>query len=138
MTLKLWLSGLLALAVSWNVTAGDTESEPGQQQLEAIGRALQSGDARALAKYFDTTVEITIFNNEEAYSKTQAEQVIKDFFLKYAPSSFSLIHQGTSNMQSEYGIGTLVTNKGNFRTYIYIKHKSDQHLIQEIRFESDD
>ncbi len=105
--------------------------------LENIAAAIQAGNAKELAKYFDSNVDITVYNKEEMYSKTQAEMVVKDFFSKNPPSSFRIIHKGTSNQGSEYAIGTLVTNVGSFRTYIYVKQKAAGYSIQEIRFEKD-
>jgi hypothetical protein len=105
--------------------------------LETIAAAIQAGNAKELAKYFDNNVDITVYNKEEMYSKTQAEMVVKDFFSKNPPSSFKIIHKGTSNQGSEYAIGTLVTSVGSFRTYIYVKQKATAYSIQEIRFEKD-
>ncbi len=106
-------------------------------ELERIGLAIQTGNSKELAKYFDNSVEITIYEKEETYSKAQAEMVLKDFFTRYKPISFKIIHNGNSNQGSQYGIGTLVTDKQTFRTYIYLKQKGESLFIQEIRFESD-
>jgi hypothetical protein len=105
--------------------------------LENIATAIQSGNAKELAKFFDNNVDITVYNKEEMYSKTQAEMVVKDFFVKNPPTSFKIIHKGASNQGSEYAIGTLNTNVGSFRTYIYVKQKAGAYTIQEIRFEKD-
>ncbi len=105
--------------------------------LDDISLAIRSGNAREVAKYFDTSVEITIHNESKVYSKSQAEMVLKDFFTKNPVSSFNVIHKGTSNEGSQYGIGTLVTNGGSFRTYVYIKQKGTAFFVQEIRFEKD-
>lgn len=105
--------------------------------LDDISLAVKSGNAREVAKYFDTSVEITIYNESKVYSKSQAEMVLKDFFTKNPVSSFNIIHKGTSNEGSQYGIGTLVTGGGSFRTYVYIKQKGTAFFIQEMRFEKD-
>lgn len=104
--------------------------------LERISMAVQTGNSKELAKYFDASVEITIGAKEETYSKAQAEMVLKDFFTKNKPASFKLIHNGSSQ-GSQYGIGTLITDKGAFRTYIYLKQKGESVFIQEIRFENE-
>lgn len=128
---KLWNSGSLFLAL---MLLGTTAMAG---NLDNISVAIQSGNAREVAKYFDNSVSITIYNSEETYSKTQAEMVLKDFFAKNQPVSFKIIHKGNSSEGSQYGIGTLVTHSGTFRTYIYIKKKGNQYYIQEIRFEND-
>ncbi len=105
--------------------------------LDAISLAIQTGNAKEVAKYFDNTVSITIYNGENSYSKAQAEMVLKDFFSKNPPVSFNIIHKGNSTEGSQYGIGTLITKSGTFRTYVYIKKKGTTYFIQEIRFENE-
>jgi hypothetical protein len=113
------------------------KATPPANILESVAAAIQAGNAKQLAQYFDSNVDITVYNKEEMYSKTQAEMVVKDFFAKNSPASFKIIHKGASNQGSEYAIGTLVTSVGSFRTYIYIKQKGTSYFIQEIRFEKD-
>ena len=112
-------------------------SEVKAQNLDNISTAIQTGNAKEVAKFFDNSVEITVYNSEGAYSKAQGEMVLKDFFTKNPPQSFSLIHKGNSHQGSQYGIGTLVTGNGNYRTYVYIKQKGNAFFIQEVRFEKD-
>jgi hypothetical protein len=57
--------------------------------LDEIATSLRSGDARSVSRYFGNTIDLTIISQEEVYSKVQAEQILKDFFLK---KSASLIH----------------------------------------------
>ena len=44
--------------------------------------AIKSGNSKELARYFNTSIEIAILENEDVYSKAQAELIIKDFFAK--------------------------------------------------------
>jgi len=104
--------------------------------LMDIGNAIRSGDAHSVAKYFSSTVDLTILQQEEVYSKAQAEQVLRDFFSKNTPRSFNLIHKGVSKEGAKYAIGTLVTAQGTqFRTYFFVKQTGSGESIQELRFE---
>ena len=94
---------------------------------------MKSGNAAEVAKYFDENVEITFSDKSSSYSKQKAEQVLRDFFTTNPVSSFDIIHQ-SKNDDSQYCIGNLVTKNGTFRTTIYVKQKSQQQLIQELRF----
>lgn len=106
--------------------------------FENISAAIRSGDAKLVAKYFSNNIDLTILNQEEVYSKAQAELVLKDFFLKNTPKSFSLIHQGLSKEGSKYGIGSLVTTQGTtYRVYMFIKQTANAEFIQELRFEKE-
>jgi Domain of unknown function (DUF4783) len=48
--------------------------------IDEVVAALKNGDATAVARHFDNTVEITIPDKSNNYSKSQAEMVLKDFF----------------------------------------------------------
>lgn len=103
--------------------------------LEDIANALRSGDAKSVSRYFGSTIDLTILSQEEVYSKIQAEVVLKDFFQKNPPRSFTVIHKGESKEGAKYAIGTMVTAQGQvFRTYFFIKVQGGQPVIQELRF----
>ncbi len=99
-----------------------------------VVNALKSGNAAEVAKYFDNTVEITLPDKGSSYSKSQAELVLRDFFTSNPVKNFEVIHK-SENSGSQYVIGSLTTNNGNFRTTIYLKQKGDKQLVQELRFE---
>ena len=103
--------------------------------IDEVVAALKNGDAGQIARYFDNTVEITMPDKSNNYSKNQAEIVLKDFFSTNGVKSFDVIHKG-ENSGSQYCIGTLVTKNGSFRTTVFMKQKADKQLLQEIRFEN--
>lgn len=96
--------------------------------------AIQSGNANEVAKYFDSTVEITLPGKSNSYSKSQAELVLYKFFNTHEVKSFDIIHKSES-AGSQYCIGNLSTNNGVYRTTIYMKQKGEKELVQELRFE---
>lgn len=103
--------------------------------IDEVVNAMKNGDAAQIAKHFDNTVEITMPDKSNSYSKNQAEIVLRDFFSTNGVKSFDVIHKG-ENAGSQYCIGTLVTKNGSFRTTVFMKQKSDKQLLQEIRFEN--
>ncbi len=105
------------------------------QSFDNIANSIRTGNASAIAANFQANVEITIKESGNSYSKSQAEMVLKDFFSKNQPKSFTVVHQGTSPEGSKYFIGTLVTTGGTFRMYVYAKASGNTFSIQEIRFE---
>lgn len=103
--------------------------------FDDISNSLRSGDAKAVSRFFGNTVDLTIINQEEVYSKMQAEQILRDFFSKNTPRSFTIIHQGLSKEGARYAIGNLVTAQGVvYRTYFFVKSQGGNSLIQELRF----
>lgn len=107
----------------------------GLDMLDDIANALRSGDARSVSRFFGNTIDLTIVSQEEVFSKVQAEQVLKEFFTKNTPRSFTLIHKGESKEGARYAIGTMITAQGStYRTYFYIKQQGSSAVIQELRF----
>ena len=103
--------------------------------IDDVIAAMKTGNASQVAKFFDASVEISMPDKSNSYSKSQAELVLKDFFTTNMVKSFDIIHKG-ENSGSQYCIGTLVTKGGNYRTTIYMKQKGDQQVLQELRFEN--
>lgn len=103
--------------------------------IDEVIAAMKTGNVSQIAKYFDNTVEITMPDKNNSYSKSQAEMVLRDFFSTNGVKGFTVIHKG-ENGGSKYCIGTLTTQNGSYRTTIFMKLKSDKQYLQEIRFES--
>jgi Domain of unknown function (DUF4783) len=103
--------------------------------IDDVIAAMKSGNASTVAKYFDNSVEISMPDKSNSYSKSQAELVLKDFFTSNPVKSFEIIHKG-ENAGSQYCIGTLQTKNGAYRTTIFMKQKGDRQVLQELRFEN--
>lgn len=120
---------LNVLFVSTNVVAGITDE---------ISTAIKTGNSKELSKYFASNVDLTLPGYEGVYSKAQAELIVKEFFNKNTPKSFSIIHQGASKDGSQYSIGNLVSGNGKYRTYFLLKKSADKFVIQQLRFETEE
>jgi len=102
-----------------------------------IAAAINSGDAKKLATYFNSSIDLTVPSSDGVYSKSQAEMIVKNFFTQYPPVSFKINQQGTSNEGSQFSIGTLVTKTTKFRTYFLIKKVNGVPLIHQLQFEAE-
>ena len=121
---------LILLLISHSAWALDIYDE--------VANAIRSGDSRQVASFFGNSVDLTILSREDVYSKAQAELIIKDFFSKNPPKSFSLLHKGSSKENTVYAIGNLVsTNSKVFRVSFFLKNSSGRYTIQELRFEAE-
>lgn len=96
--------------------------------------SLAQANPKSLTKFFNEFVEINLNGEKGNYSRTQAEFVMKDFFRKYPPSGFELIHQGASKEGVKYAIGQYSHHKGSFRVYILIKQFKGDYLIDTLNF----
>jgi len=104
--------------------------------IEEVSSHLKEANVKELSMYFDVTVELTIQERENSYSKAQAEIILKNFFMKYPPKSFKVMHRGTSEKGGKYLIGLLSAENGSsFRTSVILIEKEEQYFVQQIRFE---
>lgn len=121
-------SFLLLLLISHTALSGDVYDD--------IANALRSADARQIAGYFGPTVELSVPGQEDVYSKAQAELILRDFFSKNTPRSFTIVHKGAAKENTLYAIGKMVSAKGkDFRVSFYVKSTGGKNTIQELRIE---
>ena len=121
---------IIFLLISQRVLASDI--------FEDISNAIRGGDSHQLSTFFGNTVDLTILEQENVYSKAQAELVVKDFFEKNHPKFFSIIHKGSSPEKTQYAIGNLTTSNGRtFRVSFYIKNVQGKNLLHELRIETE-
>ena len=103
-------------------------------EMDNVLVALKSGNASQLSKYFDNRVDISLPDNADNYSRTQAETIMRDFFHKNSVRSFELRYR-SENTETNYCIGTLQTNGGKYRTTLFMKQKGDKQYLQDLRFQ---
>jgi hypothetical protein len=104
---------------------------------DELADAIRAGDAHHIAGFFDAKVNLALSNQEDVYSKAQAELLIRDFFSKNPVKSFALVHKGSSKEGSLFAVGTLnCTNNKSFRVSFVMKSVKGTNTIQELRFEN--
>lgn len=104
--------------------------------IDDIAAAIRSGNPKNISKYFIENIDLKVIEQEDVYSKQQAEMILKDFFSKHAVKSFAVAHKSEAKNGSQYVIGSLETTNGKFRTYFLIKTSGGSTLIQQFRIET--
>lgn len=111
---------------------------PNQAQKDIIdGLALnfKAANFKDIGKSFAPSLELILLDEEDVYSKTQGEQILKDFFLKYPPTKAVVIHKINNNQNYKFGVLMLTTSKGTFRISITLKKIDKDFLVTELRVE---
>jgi hypothetical protein len=103
--------------------------------IDGVIGALRSGNTTEMAKYFDESIELTLPDKSDSYSKAQATLILKDFFTNNGVKGFDVKHKGDQG-GGQFCIGTLQTQSGNFRTTVFMKMKSNREVVKEIRFQA--
>lgn len=101
---------------------------------DEIVTSIQSGNDATLASFFNENVELVVQTHDDVYSKSQAQQIVADFFKSNKPKQFSIIHQGGKE-GARYAIGSLIANTGTFRVYFLLKNKNNNSYIHQLRIE---
>lgn len=99
--------------------------------------ALETGNAKLLSGYFNQNVELVVMDNDNVYSKSQAQQIVNNFFSSFSPvekNAFTVIHDG-GKTDAKYVIGKFKSEKGEFRVYFLLKKNSDKEYIHQLRIE---
>ncbi len=96
--------------------------------IEDVAGLFRSGSSKDLARFFDSGIDININGNHGDYSRNQAELVMRDFFKKYPPEDFQLVHRGNNSEPLVYYIGNYKSETCLFR--IFIKGKKQDELIK--------
>lgn len=104
---------------------------------DEVAVAIGSGNVKEISKYFIENIDLTVIDEEDVYSKQQAEMILKDFFSKHPVKGFSIIHKSAPKNGSQYIIGSLETENGKFRVYFLSKTTGNETLIQQFRIETE-
>lgn len=110
---------------------------PADDVVNDVANAIELMDAKKLAEFFNSTIDLEIGETDGNYSKTQAEMIVRDFFKNFPLTSFAVNHQGSSNDGSKYFIGTYKTSNQEYRVYVLLKKQDDQLLIHQLQFEQE-
>jgi hypothetical protein len=112
---------------------GDPVADLGNEVIEAV----KKGDAAKVASYFNDKIDLKILDQEDVYSKAQAESVLKDFFSKNKIKGFTTSHSSAQTTGKQFVVGTLDTSTGKYRLSFLIKKFGEKYLISEFRIENE-
>lgn len=106
--------------------------------FDEVINAFKTQNTKEVIKYLNSSVELTILDNDGVYSKQQAEIILKSFFNQNPPKTVTMQHRGSSGQGSKYGIAVYETNIAKYRIYVFIKEgASNTNMIHEMRIEKE-
>lgn len=104
------------------------------QSIDGVVTGIKNGNVGQITDNAGESFSLTIMDKSNNYSKSEAQQAIKDFFSKNPVKGFEVKHKGNSP-KGQYAIGTLSTSGGNFRVNIFMKKEGSKEVIKELRFQ---
>lgn len=103
--------------------------------FDDIANAMKNGQVSGVTKFFHNNIELTLLENEGIYSKQQAEQMLRTFFIQHPPKSVTVQHKGSSAQGAKYAIITYEATNGRFRTYVFMKDNGKGLEVNEFKLE---
>ena len=128
--MKLLYLFLLMLPLSF-LSAGQADI------IDTTAELIKQGDMHELARSFSSTIELTVLDNDNTYSNTQAEQILTDFFKRTSSRSVKVLHRITSNPNYRFAVLILTTNNGIYRTSFSLKNVKGRFELNELRIEAE-
>ncbi len=108
------------------------------QQAEKMGiaSAIEAGSAPDLGTYLAESLDLTLVDQEDVYSQSQAQVIISRFFSENKPQSFEIKHEGKSKLKDFYYIGELKTANGTYRVTFFLKKQENVFRVKQLRIEN--
>ncbi len=110
-------------------------SQDNSEVLAPVIQAISSANARNLAAHFNNTVELNLPGQENTFSASQGEMIMKDFFKKSPPYSFSLIRDGNLDKTSVFAICSYLSGDLQYQVYVFLKKEDSGYRIHKLNFE---
>lgn len=107
----------------------------GNDLIGQISGQFRTGNAKEISRYFSPTVNLSIINDNNVYSKVQAEIILESFFKMNSPTGSKIIHRLDSNPNYQHAVIELNTVNGYFRVSYSIRVNDNQAQLVEIRIE---
>ncbi|MFM8710729.1 MAG: DUF4783 domain-containing protein [Sphingomonadales bacterium] len=108
-----------------------------QDALDSVLGALKSGNATQLAGRFEKELTLTLPDQSSSLNKAQAQAAITKFFSNYPVTGFELKHRGNAP-GGAFAIGTLLTEKGQFRVNVFMSPGGPKEGVRELRIQTMD
>ena len=112
---------------------GFTPADP----IDNVANLIKQGNTKELSKLFAATVEITVMDDENSYSQTQATVILDKFLSANKPKSIKLLHKVNSSASYHFGVYILTTDKGLYRVAFTLKDIDHKMSLIELRIEDE-
>lgn len=127
-----WIVFAVLVGVGFASNIQQANAQTSTDVFEVIKSDIKTSNTHDLLRLMNESVDIqTPDQDRKAYSKTQAEFVLRDFIKKYPVSDFKYIHK-IDKADMKFAIGEYTSGNQTFRITIYLKNIKGQYLIDSI------
>ena len=111
----------------------DVHADP----IDGVVWLIKQGNVTRLSQLFESTIEITLNNQEDTYSKAQATTILTKFFTEHKPVKVTLLHKVNTNQKFLFGVAIMNSTAGKYRIAYTFNEIGGSMKIIEMRIESE-
>ena len=105
--------------------------------IDKVADLIRHGNVHELSQLFAPNIDITILDEQNVYSKTQAELILDNFFSENKPQTVKMLHKINSNPNYQFGVLIVTTEKSVFRIAFTLKQTDGNLALIEMRIETE-
>jgi hypothetical protein len=105
-------------------------------QIDGITWLLKQGKIDRLSQFLAPTVELTVDDKENTFSKRQTMDFLNKFFSEHKPQHVSLLHKVNSNSKFLFGVIIYDSTAGVYRISLTLNEIDKSMQVIEMRIEN--
>ena len=113
-----------------------TFTAPVMDPIDKIAMLIRQDNVHDLSGFFAENVEVSVLDEENVYSKAQAELILDKFFSQNPPKSVKILHKVNSNANYQFGVLQVNTGKSFYRVAFTLKGSGNKLAMIEFRVEA--
>lgn len=122
------------IILAQNRNLGVCEDNDANNVFVPIAKYMQMGDAECLAAWFADNLQLNVMGTVSNCSRSQARQIIRNFFTNYTPRCFQIVYKSGS-YPMEYAVGNLDSGGNMFTVTILVKTNDSGNYIEQLKIE---
>lgn len=105
-----------------------------EEVVEKVSIALKEGNAKKMGTIFNNNVNLSLKGDEGAFTKFQAELLLKDFFRTNKVDELKEVRRG-NNASTSFVVFSLKTSSKSYRVFLKLLQSNKDFKVAEIRIE---
>lgn len=122
------MNALIKLVASLVILLTTTSDIP----YGALEKAMESNDAKSIINLGTEKVLLNILGKEGAYTQSQAQLILSDFFTKKPKGAFSFIFRGKETSDGIFAVGNYVVRSESFRTTFHFRTIKSESKLESL------
>jgi hypothetical protein len=98
----------------------------------SIEKAMESNDAKTLINLGTDKILLNISGKEGAYTHSQAQLILNEFFTKKPKGTFSFIFKGKETTDGIFAVGNYVVKTETFRTTFHFRTIKSESKLESL------